>query len=176
MGEAEYKKMVKIFDFLYFTSLVSAQKKFRIKTYRVTVNVQDRYVRSEVAVQVKNNLQTNEKYEFGVKLDEDEFISSLTMRVGKRNQYYYGDVHETSTATQIFNQAVSQGQNAGLVQHQKDPLKDTTFSALVAIPPGEEAFFWLTYEQQLKRKEGKYKYTTNIRPYEPVIIWSSRSI
>ena len=36
---------------------------------------------------------------------------------------YYGDVHETSTATQIFNQAVSQGQNAGLVQHQKDPLK-----------------------------------------------------
>ena len=39
------------------------------------------------------------------------------------NSDYYGDVHETSTATQIFNQAVSQGQNAGLVQHQKDPLK-----------------------------------------------------
>ena len=47
-------------------------------------------------------------------------------------------------------------------------LQDTTFSALVAIPAGQEAFFWLTYEQQLSRKEGKYKYKTNVRPYEPV--------
>ena len=38
----------------------------------------------------------------------------------------------------------------------------------MAIPAGEEAFFWLTYEQQLSRKEGKYKYKTNVRPYEPV--------
>ena len=75
--------------FLPFLLLLAEAKKFRVKTYRVTVNVQDRYVRTEVAVQVKNNLQTNEKYEFGVKLDEDEFISSLTMRVGKRNQCEY---------------------------------------------------------------------------------------
>ena len=61
-------------------------KRFRIKTYRVTVNIQDRYVRSEVAVQVKNNLATTEQYEFGVKLDESEFISSLTMRVGKHHE------------------------------------------------------------------------------------------
>ena len=80
--------------FLPFLLLLAEAKKFRVKTYRVTVNVQDRYVRTEVAVQVKNNLQTNEKYEFGVKLDEDEFISSLTMRVGKRNQceYLYFDL------------------------------------------------------------------------------------
>ena len=78
--------MVKIFKLLYLISSISAEKKFRIKTYRVTVNVQDRYVRSEVAVQVKNNLMTTEKYEFGVKLDEEEFISSLTMRIGKHNK------------------------------------------------------------------------------------------
>jgi len=60
-------------------------KRFRIKTYRVTVNVRDRYVRTEVAVQVKNNVATTEQYEFGVKLDESEFISSFTMRVGKHN-------------------------------------------------------------------------------------------
>lgn len=77
-----------LLPFLLLTA--EAGKKFRIKTYRVSVNVQDRYVRTEVAVQVKNNLNTNEKYEFGVKLDEDEFISSLTMRVGKRNQCKFG--------------------------------------------------------------------------------------
>ena len=76
---------MKFLSFLLF-SLATTAKKFRIKTYRVTVNVQDRYVRSEVAVQVKNNLNSTEKYEFGVKLDENEFISSLTMRVGKKNK------------------------------------------------------------------------------------------
>ena len=74
---------------LLFGPGVDAAKKFRIKTYRVTVNVQDRYVRTEVAVQVKNNLGTTEKYEFGVKLDETEFISSMTMRVGKHNKCKY---------------------------------------------------------------------------------------
>ena len=64
-----------------------AADSFRVKTYRVTVNVQDRYVRTEVAVQVKNkNLNETEKYNFGVKLDDNEFISSLTMRVGKQNK------------------------------------------------------------------------------------------
>ena len=76
---------MKFLPFLLF-SLATTEKKFRIKTYRVTVNEQDRYVRSEVAVQVKNNLNSTEKYEFGVKLDENEFISSLTMRIGKKNK------------------------------------------------------------------------------------------
>jgi len=142
--------------------------KFRVKTFRVTSNVQDRYVRTEVAVQVKNNLASKAEYEFGVKLDENEFISSLTMRIGKHNTFYYGNVHEQSTAVQIFNNAVSNGQSAGIVQQIKDPLKDTTFSALMSIPAGEEAFFWLVYEQQLDRIESNYKYKTNIRPYEPV--------
>ena len=38
----------------------------------------------------------------------------------------------------------------------------------MSIPAGEEAFFWLVYEQQLDRIESNYKYKTNIRPYEPV--------
>jgi len=76
-------KLYLIYQFLSIT----AGDKFRIKTYRVTVNVQDRYVQTEVAVQVKNkNENETEKYEFGVKLDETEFISSLTMRVGKNNK------------------------------------------------------------------------------------------
>ena len=51
---------------------------------------------------------------------------------------------------------------------RKNPLKDTTFSALISIPGGEEAFFWLIYEKHLDRTEGTYKYKTNIRPNEPV--------
>lgn len=82
----------KYYNFLFISfGLAFAQdaraNKFQIETYRVTVNVQDRYVRTEVAVQVKNNLSGTGQYQFGVKLDEKEFISSLTMRV--QNQCWY---------------------------------------------------------------------------------------
>jgi len=85
--------ILNFFIFYNFLSLaVGGNDKFRIKTYRVTVNVQDRYVRTEVAVQVKNkNPSETQKYEFGVKLDETEFISSLTMRVGKNNRCKFLD-------------------------------------------------------------------------------------
>jgi len=63
---------------------------------------------------------------------------------------------------------VSQGQNAGIVQKEKDPVRDTTFATTVAIPPGDEAFFWLVYEQQLSRSYSKYNYKTNIRPFQKV--------
>jgi len=50
--------------------------------YRLTVHVQDRYVRSEVAVHVQNTETAASEYNFAVNLHETEFISSLTMRVG----------------------------------------------------------------------------------------------
>ena len=64
--------------------LADGAGRFRIKTYRVTVNVQDRYVRTEVAVHIRNNMGTAELYDFGVELEDGEYISSLTMRVAKR--------------------------------------------------------------------------------------------
>jgi hypothetical protein len=70
--------LLKLSHLLFVTNAA----RLRIKTYRVTVNVQERYVRTEVAVHVKNNLNTDELYEFGVLLEDREFISSLTMRIG----------------------------------------------------------------------------------------------
>ena len=53
-----------------------------LEKYRLTVHVQDRYVRSEIAIHVVNTGSANEEYIFGVKLDKNEFISGLTMRIG----------------------------------------------------------------------------------------------
>ena len=57
-----------------------------VEKYRLTVEVQDRYVRSEVAVHVSNDGNSSEEYNFGVKLDTKEFISGLTLRVGDKGR------------------------------------------------------------------------------------------
>ena len=57
-----------------------------VEKYRLTVEVQDRYVRSQVAVHVSNGGNSSEEYNFGVKLDAKEFISGLTLRVGDKGR------------------------------------------------------------------------------------------
>ena len=56
----------------------------QIERYRLSLDVQDRYVRTEVAVSVRNTGNVTEKYEFGVNLNKHQFISSLVMKVGEK--------------------------------------------------------------------------------------------
>jgi len=69
---------------LFFQILCFAFAEIIVKDYRLSVFIQDRYVHSEVAVHVKNNGNDSAEFDFGVKLDENEFISSLTMRIGDK--------------------------------------------------------------------------------------------
>ena len=69
---------------LFFQIIFCAAAEIVVKDYRLSVFIQDRYVRSEVAVHVENSGNKSDEYDFGVKLDENEFISSLTMRVGDK--------------------------------------------------------------------------------------------
>jgi len=57
-----------------------------VENYRLTIFIQDRYVHNEVAVHVRNTANNADEYDFGVKLDENEFISGLTMRVGDKGK------------------------------------------------------------------------------------------
>ena len=76
---------------------------FRIQKYIASVYVSDRYARTELALDVKNNdLVNSQKYNFAVNLKEDEFISGLTMRIGENGTVSTGDVHKEITAAEIF--------------------------------------------------------------------------
>ena len=129
-----------------------------VENYRLSVFIQDRYVRSEVAVHVKNTGSGSAEYDFRVKLDENEFISGLTMRVGEK--VTHGEVHEKAEAKKIYNQAKERGENAGLTTQNK--AADTSFNTKVNIPAGENAYIWLTYDQQLERSKSKYDYKTHL--------------
>ena len=141
--------------------------KFLIDNYNIDVTVNDRYVRTQIAVSVENkNTASAELYEFGVKLDPSEFISGLTMRMGDDGPVSTGDVHKEKEAEEIFDDAVSGGGGAAIVT--EEVTRDTTFSIKVNVPAGEKMYFWLNYDTQLTRELANYSYKTNIFPYDPV--------
>ena len=65
--------------------------------------------------------------------------------------------------------AVENGLGAALTS-KEDPVsyRDSTFSTILNIPPGENAFIWLNYDTQLSRNRKHYDYSTTIFPYDAV--------
>ena len=141
--------------------------KFIIENYNVDLTITDRYVRTQIAMSVENkNTNREEKYEFGVKLDESEFISGLTMRIGDSGAVSVGDVHKEQEAQEIFDNAVAGGLGAAIVS--ESTTRDTTFATKVSVPAGEKLYIWLNYDKQLTRELAFYKYDTNVFPFDAV--------
>ena len=141
--------------------------KFIIENYNVDLTITDRYVRTQIAMSVENkNTNREEKYEFGVKLDEFEFISGLTLRIGDNGAVSVGDVHKEQEAEEIFDNAVAGGLGAAIVS--ESVTRDTTFSTKVSVPAGEKLYIWLNYDKQLTRELSFYKYDTNVFPFDAV--------
>merc|ERR1719443_426115 len=116
--------------------------KFLIDNYNVDVTINDRYVRTQIAVSVENkNNNTAELYEFGVNLDEFEFISGLTMRMGDDGAVSVGDVHKEQEAEEIFETVISSGSGGAIteikptdVNPEANIFRNTTFSVKVNVP------------------------------------------
>ena len=151
--------------------------KFLIDKYNVEVTINDRYVRTQIAVSVSNkNTNNAEYYEFGVNLDEFEFVSGLTMRMGDDGDVFIGDVHKEQEAQEIFDNAVSNGSGGAITEIKPTEIaptetqtsKNTTFSVKVNLPAGEKVYIWLNYDMQLTRERAFYAYTTNVFPFDVV--------
>ena len=161
--------------------------KFLIDNYNVDVTINDRYVRTQIAVSIQNNNPANDAlYKFGVNLDQYEFISSLTMRVGDDGKVLVGGVHKELEVEEIFNAAVS-NESGGTASTANIPtendasvaadtptggpaatMTDTTFAIKVKIPVGKKLYIWLNYDKQLTRENGLYAYPIKVFPNDPV--------
>ena len=70
-----------------------------------------------------------------------------------------------------IEKAVENGLGAALTSKDpQDPIpyRDSTFSTIVNIPPGENAFIWLNYDTQLSRNRKHYDFSTTVFPYDAV--------
>ena len=77
---------------------------FKIEKYIASVYVSDRYARTELALNVKNFDTSSQNYTFAVNLKDDEYISGLSLRIGKNGAVSTGDVHKEADAKEIFLQ------------------------------------------------------------------------
>ena len=148
-----------------------SKSNFVIDHYKVDVRINDRYARTQIAVSVTNKDYNRDKlYEFGVNLDQSEFISGLSMRMGDNGTVFIGDVRKELEAEEIFNDAVGSGDgsNDAITTTETTVKRNTTFATKVNVPAGEKLYIWLDYDKQLTREKGLYAYSTNIFPYDQV--------
>ena len=88
---------------------------FTINNYRHNIHISDRYVRSEVIIKASHTSASPELFEFGLRLEDFEFISWLSLRMGENGEVITATVHKEKEAKDIFDNTVSQPK-AGILE------------------------------------------------------------
>uniref|UniRef100_A0AAX7URL5 Inter-alpha-trypsin inhibitor heavy chain family member 6 n=1 Tax=Astatotilapia calliptera TaxID=8154 RepID=A0AAX7URL5_ASTCA len=101
---------------------------------------------------VWNQLPITKEAAFEVDLPSSAFISNFT--IGK---VYVAQVKERAAARKMYDTAKKQGKTAGLREIEK-------FRVAVSVPSGARVSFFLTYEELLQRRLGRYELTLGLRP------------
>ena len=81
---------------------------FTINNYRHNIHISDRYVRSEVIIKASHTSSDPELFEFGLRLEDFEFISWLSLRMGENGEVITATVHKEKEAKDIFDNNVGQ--------------------------------------------------------------------
>merc|ERR1712038_424369 len=129
----------------------------------ITSNIQYRYAKTVVKVYVKNpSMSAAQEVKFQMVLPVTAFISNFTIQIKGEEDVYVADVVEKEEAKASYNEAISRGQSAGLVEADtRDVTQITVKSNLKAASKME---FTLTYEELLKRHVNKYEHIIHIHP------------
>ena len=87
--------------------------KAELLQFHVNSDIQLRYARTTVETYVKNAASEAGEIMFSMKLPSEAFVSNFSMTLNDKE--YVAEVAEKKAADKIYNNAVQQGQNAGLV-------------------------------------------------------------
>lgn len=131
-----------------------------ISELSVKSNVQLRYAKTVVEAYIKNPSAETQKLDFTLVIPDTAFISNFSMLL-KGNELV-ASVEEKAKAKEIFDQAVSSGQGAGLVDQDTRNANQITVSA--NVEGNDKVRFRLTYEELLQRRIGKYEHTIHVNP------------
>merc|ERR1719347_731903 len=130
----------------------------KITKFHVDSKIQFRYARTQVTSHIKNPGTAPNQADFTMVLPDSAFISNFSMII--RDVEYVAQVKEKEEAKTTFDEAVSLGRGAGIIN--KDIRDSNIFTVTTNIEPGAKVIFKLTYEELLERKSGKYEHFINI--------------
>uniref|UniRef100_A0A3B4Z9T3 Inter-alpha-trypsin inhibitor heavy chain family member 6 n=1 Tax=Stegastes partitus TaxID=144197 RepID=A0A3B4Z9T3_9TELE len=129
-----------------------------VTDYHVKCSVVSRYAVTTVQSSVWNQLPIIKEAAFEVDLPSSAFISNFTTSNGK---VYVAQVKERAAARKIYDAAKKQGKTAGLVATEREIEK---FRVAVSVPSGARMSFFLSYEELLPRRLGRYELSLGLRP------------
>jgi len=136
----------------------------RITQLHVNSEIQFRYARTTVESQMKNFGNVAETTRFQAILPDKAFISNFSMVVGQTE--YVAQVKPKDAAKKEFDQQVSLGSGAGLVE--QDTRDANVFQINANIEPEEKVLFRLTYDELLERRFGLYEHVVHVQPGQVV--------
>uniref|UniRef100_A0AAX7SRA6 Inter-alpha-trypsin inhibitor heavy chain family member 6 n=1 Tax=Astatotilapia calliptera TaxID=8154 RepID=A0AAX7SRA6_ASTCA len=137
--------------FTYFLCL-----QLKVTDYLVKCSVVSRYAVTTVQSSVWNQLPITKEAAFEVDLPSSAFISNFT--ITSSGKVYVAQVKERAAARKMYDTAKKQGKTAGLVREIEK------FRVAVSVPSGARVSFFLTYEELLQRRLGRYELTLGLRP------------
>ncbi|XP_031597781.1 inter-alpha-trypsin inhibitor heavy chain H6 [Oreochromis aureus] len=136
----------------------------KVTDYLVKCSVVSRYAVTTVQSSVWNQLPITKEAAFEVDLPSSAFISNFT--ITSSGKVYVAQVKERAAARKIYDAAKKQGKTAGLVATKEREIEK--FRVAVSVPSGARMSFFLTYEELLQRRLGRYELTLGLRPSQLV--------
>uniref|UniRef100_A0AAV2LZ28 Inter-alpha-trypsin inhibitor heavy chain family member 6 n=1 Tax=Knipowitschia caucasica TaxID=637954 RepID=A0AAV2LZ28_KNICA len=136
----------------------------KVTEYHVRCSVVSRYAVTSIQSSVWNQLSVTKEAAFEVDLPSAAFISNFT--ISSNGKVYVAQVKERAAARKIYDAAKKQGRTAGLVATKEREIE--RFRVAVSAPPGVRLSFFLTYEELLMRRLGRYEVSLGLRPGQPV--------
>ncbi|XP_006169365.1 inter-alpha-trypsin inhibitor heavy chain H3 isoform X2 [Tupaia chinensis] len=131
---------------------------------KITCKVTSRFAHNVVTTRAVNRAENAQEVFFDVDLPKTAFITNFTLTID--GVTYPGNIKEKEVAKKQYEKAVSQGKTAGLVKASGRKLEKFTVSVNVAA--GSKVTFELTYEELLKRRQGKYEMYLKVQPKQLV--------
>ena len=128
-----------------------------VTSFSVESWIQLRYARTHVESTMKNpSLTTAQAVEFQMVLPTEAFISNFSIILAEGGPEYVAEVKGAAEATQLYEEAVSTGQGAAIVE--QDTRNARLFRVAINLEPGTGVHFRLTYEELLQRTQGRYEH------------------
>ncbi|XP_018575269.1 inter-alpha-trypsin inhibitor heavy chain H3-like isoform X2 [Anoplophora glabripennis] len=149
------------------STLIKAREKktppkdgLRIYEANISSEITNRFAKTKMVWRVENTNKKAADANFKVVLNDMAFITEFVMEIEGKSYKSY--IKEKQEAKNIYNDAVSHGQSAGLVEAKTRDSKEFTVS--VNLEPDSVAVFSLTYEEMLQRLHDQYELVLNICP------------
>ncbi|XP_078270186.1 LOW QUALITY PROTEIN: inter-alpha-trypsin inhibitor heavy chain H3a [Rhinoraja longicauda] len=139
-------------------------RELEIYSMKIDSKVTSRFACNMIISRVVNRANVSREASFEIELPKTAFISNFSMTLD--GVTYVGVVKEKEAAQKQYQQAVSQGQTAGLVKVSGRKMEKFTVS--VNIGPTKKVIFELIYEELLKRNLGKYEMNIRVNPKQLV--------